>query len=154
MVDITRDFEKWHYRMRPIDFDQQSHHYRKEVYLPHYYHQNGPLIDIGIKTLAPENVVQYQKEERALIANRVRVSHGRLRNLLAVMAEDIIAPDRNVDLLRDQLAEHYQNPDFSGCLTMGELVRTSINLVLNASKPATMPFKTIRSAQEVKEGRV
>lgn len=154
VVDITRDFEKWHYRMRPIDFDQQSHHHRKEVYLPHYYHQNGPLIDIGIKTLAPENVVQYQKEERALIANRVRVSHGRLRNLLAVMDEDIIAPDRHVELLREQLARHYDNSDFARCLTMGELVHTSITLVLNNSRPATMPFKTIRSAQEVKEGRI
>jgi hypothetical protein len=153
VVDVTRDFEKWHYRMRPIDFDQQSHHYRKEVYLPHYYHQNGEFIDIGIKTLAPENVVQYQKEERALIANRVRVSHGRLRNLLSVMTEDIIAPDHNVERLRDQLAEHYENPEFARCLTMGEIVRTSINLVLNASKPATMPFKPIRSAQQVREGR-
>ncbi|MDX1740056.1 MAG: hypothetical protein R3178_02140, partial [Rhodothermales bacterium] len=104
--------------------------------------------------LAPENVLQYQKEERALIANRVRVSHGRLHNLLEVMAEDIIAPDEYVEILREHLAEHYDNPDFAACLTMGELVRTSINLVLNASRPATMPFKPIRSAQEVKEGRV
>ncbi len=154
VVDIQRDFEKWHYRMRPIDFDQQSHHSRKEVYLPHYFHQNGPLIEIGMKTLAPENVLQYQKEERALIANRVRVSHGRFRNLMAVMAEDIISSDKNVRLLGQQLADHYEYQDFSYCLTMGEIVRTSINLVLAASKPATIPFKPIASARHVKEGRI
>ena len=154
VVDITRDFEKWHYRMRPIDFDQQSHHHRKEVYLPHYFHQNGPLIQIGRKTLAPDNVLQYQTEERALIANRVRVSHGRFRNLMSVMREDIISTDENVRLLREQLAGHYQFDDFNYCLTMGEMVQMSINLVLAASKPATIPFKEITSAQEVKEGRV
>src|SRR5690554_3399230 len=31
VIDITRDFEKWHFRMRPIDFDQQSHHWKKKV---------------------------------------------------------------------------------------------------------------------------
>ncbi len=154
VVDITRDFEKWHYRMRPIDFDQQSHHYRKEVYLPHYFHQNSPFIQIGRKTLAPENVLQYQTEERALIANRVRVSHGRFRNLMSVMTEDIISTDDNVKRLRDQLAEHYHCDDFRYCLTMGEMVKTSINLVLAASKPATIPLKEIHSAQEVKEGKV
>lgn len=154
VVDITRDFEKWHYRMRPIDFDQQSHHHRKEVYLPHYFHQNGPLIEIGRKTLAPENVLQYQTEERALIANRVRVSHGRFRNLMSVMSEDIISTDDNVQRLRTQLAQHYQCDDFQYCLTMGEMVQTSINLVLAASRPATIPLKEITSAQAVKEGRV
>ncbi len=154
VVDITRDFEKWHYRMRPIDFDQQSHHHRKEVYLPHFFHQNGPLIEIGRKTLAPDNVLQYQIEERALIANRVRVSHGRFRNLMSVMSEDIISSEENVDRLRTSLAIHYEYDDFHFCLTMGELVQTSINLVLEGSKPATIPFKVVTSAQEVKDGAI
>ncbi|HMB92975.1 MAG TPA: hypothetical protein VKP65_19145 [Rhodothermales bacterium] len=143
VIDIQRDFEKWHYRMRPIDFDQQSHHWRKQVYLPQFYPQNIPLIKFGIKHLAPENVVQYQKEERALIANRVRVSHGRFNVLMEVMREDLIAPEDHVTRLREQLRDHYETDDFAKCLTMGDLVYTSTQLLLARHKPATSPFSTL-----------
>lgn len=147
VIDIQRDFEKWHFRMRPIDFDQQSHHWRKEVYLPHDYVQNNAMVQMGTASLTPENVVQYQTEERALIATRVRVSHGRYQELMAVMSEDIIAPVSHVKRLAHQLASHYDNPDFATCETMGELVETSIGLLLERNRPATLPFDaTPRSA--------
>lgn len=137
VIDIQRDFEKWHYRFRPIDFDQQSHHWRKQVYLPQLYRQNLPLMVLSINTLAPQNVIQYQKEERALIAQRVRVSHGRFKELMDVMSEDLISSDEYVQRLRDQLAEHYHDDGFRTCLTMGDLVMTSIKLILSRSHPAT-----------------
>lgn len=140
VIDVTRDFEKWHYRMRPIDFDQQSHHWRKQVYMPQFYPQNQPLISIGIACLAPENVLQYQKEERALIANRVRVSHGRFQALLEVICEDLIAPEENVARLGRQLAGHYEDPAFGACLTMGELVSTSIQVLVDRNQPAAPPL--------------
>ena len=147
VIDITRDFEKWHYRMRPIDFDQQSHHWRKQVYLPQFYPQNNPLVKVGLTLLAPENVEQYQKEERALIANRARVSHGRFETLMAVMREDLIAPEEHVRRLREQLAVHYEHAAFEACLTMGELVYTSLRLLLARNKPAT----TLRALESMSE---
>jgi hypothetical protein len=141
VIDLTRDFEKWHFRMRPIDFDQQSHHWRKNVYLPQFYPQNLEYIQVGIECLAPENVDQYQKEERALIANRVRVSHGRFQTLIGVMEEDIISPSDHVVRLGRQLAEHYESDVFETCLTMGELVRRSINLLLAHNRPAAPTFQ-------------
>lgn len=146
VVDMSRDFEKWQYRLRPIDFDQQSHHWRKQVYLPQFYPQNGPFSKLGISCLAPEAVLQYQKEERALIANRVRVSHGRFQALVAVFAEDFIAPEENVVRLREQLALHYGYKEFHRCLTMGELVQTSIGILLERNRPATMPLQEFPSA--------
>ncbi|MFW5955495.1 MAG: hypothetical protein ACOCSK_02020 [Rhodothermales bacterium] len=150
VVDLTRDFEKWHFRMRPIDFDQQSHHWRKRVYLPQFYPQNGELISIGIECLAPENVLQYQKEERALIANRVRVSHGRFQSLIEVMQEDVISPSEHVSRLGDQLAEHYEEPQFTRCMTMGDLVHQSIQVLLARNRPATpgliLPFSSLMPA--------
>jgi hypothetical protein len=79
VVDITPDFEKMQYRMRPLDFDQQSHHWRKQVYLPQFYPQNNPIIKLGMEHMRPATVDQYQREERALIANRLRVSANRYR---------------------------------------------------------------------------
>jgi len=140
VVELTRDFEKWHFRMHPIDFDQQSHHWRKEVYLPQFFPQNDLLVDVTIRSLAPENVLQYQKEERSLIANRVRVSHGRFGALMDVMREDIISSDEHVAKLGAQLAEHYHNDAFSHCDTMGEIVYQSIMQLVEGRQPATAPL--------------
>lgn len=140
VVDVRRDFEKWHYTLRPIDFDQQSHHWRKQVYLPAFYTQNGPFIKVGIEHLDPDNVVQYQKEERAMIANRVRVSHGRFDALMDVMREDIISNDDFVARLRDQLVAHYGDNAFSRCQTMGDLVYQSIRRILEHTEPASPDF--------------
>jgi len=139
VVELTRDFEKWHFRIHSIDFDQQSHHWRKEVYLPQFFHQNQPFLKLTMEKLAPENVLQYQKEERSLIANRVRVSHGRFNALMDVMREDIISTDDNIQRLGAQLAVHYQDDRFEACHTMGELVYHSIMLLLETSAPATSP---------------
>ena len=144
VVDLKRDFEKWHYRMRPIDFDQQSHHWRKEVYLPQHFPQNGTLVQMTNEFLAHANVLQYQKEERALIANRVRVSHGRFEKLMEVMCEDLIAPEDHIDRLREQLAEHYDHPLFAQCTTMGELVYTSMQVLLERKHPATSPLALVQ----------
>jgi len=143
VIDATRDFEKWHFRMRPIDFDQQSHHWRKQVYLPQFYSQNNEFIKVAIETLAPENVQQYQKEERALIANRVRVSAGRFNALLNVMREDIISSTSHVRRLREQLQEHYETDAFAQCMTMGELVYQSIQELLNHNRPAMPGLKPL-----------
>ena len=93
VVDITPDFEKLHYRMRAIDFDQQSHHPRKQVYLPQFFPPNNPVIDLGLRHLTETTVDQYQREERALMAGRLRVGRRRYDELMDVMREDLIAPD-------------------------------------------------------------
>lgn len=150
VIDVQRDFEKWHYRFRPIDFDQQSHHWRKQVYLPQLYRQNMPLMVLSINCLAPQNVIQYQKEERALIAQRVRVSHGRFNELMEVMSEDLISPEENVIRLREQLAEHYQDASFEQCLTMGDLVMASIRTLL-ARSHSGIPGEGEREKERVRE---
>jgi len=85
-------------------------------------------------------VLQYQKEERSLIASRVRVSHGRFDALMDVMREDIISSDEYVTRLGSQLADHYQNNVFAACDTMGELVYHSIMRLAEGRQPATTPL--------------
>lgn len=135
VVDITPDFEKMQYRMRPLDFDQQSHHWRKQVYLPQFYPQNNAIIALGMRHMSPTTVDQYQREERALIANRLRVSRGRYQALMDVMREDIIAPRAHVRRLGQQLAEHYEDAALGACATMGELVYASLERLLQRAEP-------------------
>jgi hypothetical protein len=137
VIDITPDFEKMQYRLRPIDFDQQSHHGKKQVYLPQFFPQNNPIIELGMRHMTPRTVDQYQREERALIAGRLRASRGRYSALMEVMCEDLIADPENVRSLAAQLAEHYEDPAFRGCQTMGELVYASLERLLHHHGPAS-----------------
>jgi hypothetical protein len=122
VIDITPDFEETSYRIRAIDFDQQSYEGKRQVYLPQYFKQNNPIIFLGVKCMSRETVRQYQLEERSLIRRRIKSSAGRLEDLLSVMANDEIAPEENVALLGQQLSEHYANEAFRSAHSMGELV--------------------------------
>lgn len=137
VVDIQRDFEKYHYRMRPIDFDQQSHHYRIQVYQPEFFAQNAMLIKGVLNLLAPENVLQYQKEERSLIAGRARDSHRRFERLMRVMQEDLIAPPAYVQKLAISLSQHYHDAAYLDAMTMGDLVARSIRNILGGQAQPT-----------------
>ena len=127
IVDITFDIENTSYRIRAIDFDQQSYEPRKKVYMPQYYIENLPYVKIGVETLTDKSVKQYQIEERYLIQQRSKVSGGRLKQLLTTMSQDRIAPEEHVVQLRQELSEHYKNNEFMNCQSMGELITTSLN---------------------------
>lgn len=129
VVDITPDFEEITYRLRAIDFDQQSFEGRKAIYMPQYYKQNNPIIALGYKTLTPESVRQYRREERSLMANRVRNSRYPLKDLLDAMIKDTISFDENVAQLKNDLADFYDEPRFLKCRNMGEMVKLSLKMV-------------------------
>ncbi len=122
VIDITPDFEETTYRLRAIDFDQQSYEGKRQVYLPQYFKQNNPIIFLGIKCMSRETVRQYQLEERSLIRRRAKSAGTRLKDLLAVMEHDQIAPADHVRQLGSELAEHYGIASFRACRSMGELV--------------------------------
>ncbi len=138
VVDITPDFEKLHYRIRAIDFDQQSHHPTRRVYLPQFFAQNNPVIELGLRHLTEPTVDQYQREERALMAGRLRVGRGRYDELMAVMREDLIAPDAYVTALGDALADHYGDPVYRDAVTMGDLVWLSLDGLRRRAEPASL----------------
>jgi hypothetical protein len=129
VIDVTPDFEETHYRIRAIDFDQQCYESKKSIYLPQYFKENNALIQLGMDVITPESMRQYQREERALIATRVKSSHLELEDILQTMENDQLAPQSHVDQLKDELAKHYQTKDFLKCSSMGEILRKSLSLV-------------------------
>lgn len=130
IVDITPDIEGSQYRIRAIDFDQQSYEGRKNFYLPQYFKENNPIIELGMRHLSPETVTQYQLEERSLIARRAKSTRTRLNLLLKCMHDDKISSEKKVKQLGAELAEHHQNSSFESCKSMGEIVFKNIQLVL------------------------
>lgn len=129
VIDVTPDFEETHYRIRAIDFDQQCYEGKKSIYLPQYFKENNSLIQLGMDVITPESMRQYQREERSLIATRVKSSHLELEDILQTMENDQLAPKSNVDQLKNELAKHYQTKDFLKCSSMGEILRKSLSVV-------------------------
>jgi hypothetical protein len=131
VIDVTPDFEETNYRIRAIDFDQQSYEGKKSIYLPQYFKENNVLIQLGMKYITPESMRQYQREERALIATRVKSSNQEIEAILQAMENDHISPLENIDSLRRELARHYKNQKFMSCQNMGQILRVSLQQVLN-----------------------
>jgi hypothetical protein len=130
VIDVTPDFEEVHYRIRAIDFDQQSYEGKRSIYLPQYFKQNNELIQLGIKHITSESMFQYQKEERSLIATRLKSSAKEIDLLLESMENDIISTEVNVDTLKEDLSKFYKNKEFMRCSTMGSILRVSLEQVL------------------------
>lgn len=129
VIDVTPDFEDVDYRLRAIDFDQQSYEGRRAIYLPQYYTQNNPIIEIGLKHMTPETVKQYQREERSNIANRMKVEKSRVDDLIAVMKKEAISKPAHIAQLAKELADFYEEADFLTCNSMGELLAMSLEML-------------------------
>ncbi|MDP4821849.1 MAG: hypothetical protein NWR67_12630, partial [Saprospiraceae bacterium] len=91
VVDITPDIEGNQYRIRAIDFDQQSYEGRKNFYFPQYFKENNDIIFLGIRHMAPRTVIQYQLEERSLIASRIKKSHLQVEELFKAIGLRFLA---------------------------------------------------------------
>ena len=130
VIDVTPDFEETHYRIRAIDFDQQTYEGKKSIYLPQYFKENNALIQLGMNYITPESMHQYQREERALIATRVKSSHIEIEDILRCMEQDHLSPVENVISLRSELSKHYKNEAFLNCRNMGEILRLSLHQVI------------------------
>lgn len=130
VVDITPDIEGSQYRMRAIDFDQQSYEGRSSFYQPKYFKENNPIIFLGQEHMNVPTMVQYQMEERSLIANRIKASMRRTNNLFKVMVKDQISNPDKVAQLREELSYHHKTDVFDQCDSMGSLVYENLKLVL------------------------
>ncbi|MEO8150132.1 MAG: hypothetical protein ABI723_21020 [Bacteroidia bacterium] len=126
VIDITPDFEETHYRIRAIDFDQQSYEGRKKIYMPQFFKENVKMVELCMKHLNAETIHQYQLEEQTLMARRIKAAKYMVRDLLEAMSMDQLSEPEKIDNLKKELAEHYNNNAFLNCKNMGELVRTSL----------------------------
>ena len=131
IVDVTPDIEGSQYRIRSIDFDQQSYEGRKNFYLPQYFKENNSILELGFKHLTQESVTQYQLEERSLIARRAKISRVRINKILKCMMNDRISHPDKIKQLKIELGSHHNNASFHDCNSMGELVLKNLNLVLH-----------------------
>jgi hypothetical protein len=130
VVDITPDIEDVQYRIRAIDFDQQSYEGRKNLYLPQFFKENIPLVETVMKSLNKDSIEQYQTEERTLMAFRVASTRHRLMQLLNIMSKDAISSPEKITQLKNELGEYFRNNSFYKCTSMGQVVKRQLKQTL------------------------
>ncbi len=126
VVNVIHDLDQVQYRLRAIDFDQQSFEGRGRIYLPQFYKENLPYVQFGQRYISVESTEQYRNEERSLLRKRYKLSEDQIRALLAVMVDDPISTSEHVERLRTDLGEYHRSKAFAGCSTMGGLLRTQL----------------------------
>ncbi len=130
VLDITPDFDAEQYRVRAIDFDQQSYEGKKTMYLPQYFKENNPIVKLCLEHINIETARQYQHEERTLIARRLKSSRYRLKDLIDCMQEDTLSTPEKTHQLKQELADFHQSDDMLKSTSMGDVVKNHLKLIL------------------------
>ena len=130
VVDITPDIEDVQYRIRAIDFDQQSYEGRRSLYLPQFFKENSELVELAIKNLNKDSIEQYQTEERTLMAFRLASYRHRVFELLNIMNKDHISTKQKTEQLKNELAEHSGIAGYRKLTTMGHIVKWHLKEML------------------------
>ncbi len=134
VMQITPDFDDFQFRIRCIDFDQECYEGNKKVYLPHFFKENYPYVQLGINYLTEKTFIQYQQEEASSIVHRLRSERMRVAYLRDVMRLDMISPPEKVKELREGLAAHYDDAHYLNCKNMADIIELNLRRVIRQVK--------------------
>lgn len=147
VVEMPPDIDGVQYRIRAIDFDQQSYEGRKNLYLPQFFVENTPIVKKVIEHFNNESVAQYQAEERARIVFRIITERYQVKELLDAMVHDELAPKEKIDQLKIELANHYKETKFLRAKTMGQIVKMQLKQNLMTSLLVIQTARQFRGAR-------
>jgi hypothetical protein len=129
VVVASYDFDQVEYRIRAMDFDQQSFEGNLKVYFPQFFKENYPFVKMVEENLQKESIEQYKKEERAAIARRLKGSHERINDLLNCMIHDHISTPEKIHQLKMDLNKYTNDKEFKKCNSMGEILKVAFAFV-------------------------
>lgn len=129
VIVASYDFDQVEYRIRAMDFDQQSFEGNLKVYFPQFFKENFPFVKMVSENLQDESVEQYKKEERSVIARRLKGSQERINALIDCMSNDNISTKEKIDQLKMDLNRYTKDKNFKKCTSMGDILRVAFDFV-------------------------
>lgn len=130
VVDITPDFDQEQYRVRAIDFDQQCYEGKRNIYRPQFFKENNPIVEFVIENFNGETMVQYQSEERVLMAKRYLSEKEQVNTVINCMKTSPFEPSK-LQQLKKELGEFHKTTAFQANQNMGDILETQIKIMLN-----------------------
>jgi hypothetical protein len=125
----THDFDQVVYKIRAIDFDQQSYEGKLNIYRPQFFKENVDMVKLVADTIQKESLDQYVLEERSAIAKRLLSFNNRMAMLIECMKLDVISIDDYVDLLKRQLYDYTHDINFKRSNNMGDILDSALDFV-------------------------
>ena len=131
---LTHDFDRIQYRIRAIDFDQQSYEGKIKVYIPQFLKENNKLVKMTLEVLTDSSIEQYKLEERSLLAKRAVREKSRLNDLLDCMKLDKISYIEKISELKKGLFTLTGDVNFKKSSNMGEILISALDYVIRNYK--------------------
>lgn len=129
VITPTHDFDHIVYKIRAIDFDQQSFEGNLRVYDMKFMKENLEIVAMVNQKLALSSIRQYKIEERSYMAKRMITMPKRIESLLHCMKNDTISSPENVAKLKKQVEDYANDSNFKNCNNMGEILETILLFV-------------------------
>ena len=129
VITPIHDFDQVIYKIRAIDFDQQSFEGNLKVYNLQFMKENFKMVEMVGKKLQNTSIDQYKIEERSFMAKRMITAPRRTARLIKCMKADTISYPKNVALLKKQLIKYVGDVEFKKCNNMGEILETILAFV-------------------------
>jgi hypothetical protein len=125
----THDFDHVVYKIRAIDFDQQSFEGKFNIYRPQFFKENYEMVKMVSERFQKESIDQYKIEERSIVAKRMISYHDRIGELLDCMVDDTISKKEHIDLLKSKIYEYTNDIKFMKSKNMGEVLKNALDYV-------------------------
>jgi hypothetical protein len=129
VITPTHDFDQIIYKIRAIDFDQQSFEGNLKVYNLQFMKENFKMVEMVSKKLQNDSIRQYKIEERSYMAKRMITTPRRTLRLIKCMKNDTISYPENIELLKKHLMQYVGDVKFKDCANMGEILETILAFV-------------------------
>jgi hypothetical protein len=129
VITPIHDFDKIIYKIRAIDFDQQSYEGSLKVYNLQFMKENFKMVEMVGRKLQNSSIEQYKIEERSFIAKRMITSPNRTSRIIECMKSDFISKPENVEQLKKDLIAYVGDVEFKKCKNMGEVLETILAFV-------------------------
>ncbi len=126
VMQVTPDFDDFQFRIRCIDFDQQFYEGNRKVYMPQFFKENYPYVQLGIQYLTEKTFIQYQQEESSSIVHRLRSERHRMVHLRDVLSTDAVSPPEKVKELREGLAAFHDDAHYLKCTNMADIIQLNL----------------------------
>lgn len=123
------DFDQVIFKIRAIDFDQQSYEGKLKIYMPQFFKENFKMVKMVQGKIQEESIEQYKIEERSIVAKRIISCRNRLNALLKCMKSDQISNKKNVNNLKEEIYNYSHDKNFRKCASMGEIVKVILDFV-------------------------
>lgn len=123
------DFDHVVYKIRAIDFDQQSFEGKLKVYRPQFFKENYTMVNLVQNKLQNDSVDQYKIEERSIVAKRIISSGSRIEQLVEICKADDISLQENIETLGRQIYDLTHDVKFKRSKNMGEILELALDFV-------------------------